>query len=138
MKYTDFQNLVVLSAGVQTEAEQIAKLSAGDYFLFSSQEWQKGGYVAGSGQGASTGAASGTLRKGTDRRHKVHYQRKVDPIDAYGITGPAVGYVPEYDVLESDNIANETKTAVRRGQEVADSRDDDDRNGRIINDPDWS
>lgn len=124
IKYSDFQALPVLATNTL-----IAALSAGELFLMPSQEWQKGAYGVGNSQNG----------KGTDLRHKVHYQRKVDPIDAYGVTGPACGYVPQYDVLESDDRANETKTAVRRGQDTSAYRDDDDRRPRrILADPDWS
>jgi hypothetical protein len=124
MKYTDFQNLLVISGG-QT---QIDGLAAGTYFLFASQEWQKGRY----------GVAKSQRGEGTDERHKIHYQRKVDAVDSEGVTGPACGYVPEYDVLESDTLADESKTATRKGLNTSLYRDDDDRNMRIKTDPDWS
>jgi len=125
MKYTDFQNLLVITSG----NSEIAGLAAGTYFLFSAQEWQKGDYGVGNSQAG----------KGTDLRHKVHYQRKVDPIDSYGIVGPAVGYVAEYDVLEDDYQGTESKTPVRKKITTDAARDDDDRRGeRLLADPDYS
>lgn len=103
MKYTDFQALTVISGG----QAQIDGLAAGTYFLFESQEWQKGDY----------GVNPSQRGEGTELRHKIHYQRKVDPIDSYGITGPAVGYVPEYDLLEADITSDETLTVVREGKD---------------------
>ena len=124
MKYFDFQALPVIPKATQTA--DIAALSAGEYFLFESQEWQKNGIAIDP--------------KAIDVRHKIHYQRKTDPIDSYGITGPACGYVPEYDVLESDIGADQTKTAYRKGITRNDSRDDDSRNTTrgIFNETDWS
>lgn len=104
MNYTDFNALPVIAPS------GVGLLTAGDYFLFPGQEKQKGDY----------GANKSQRGEGTELRHKVHYQRKVDPIDAYGITGPDVGYVSEYDLLESDPTTNETRSGVRLGKNKLD------------------
>jgi hypothetical protein len=120
MNYTDFQALPVISAGNIPIDTQIAALTTGDYFLFESQEWQKGDY----------GVNPSQRGEGTELRHKVHYQRKVaapttrsngnvKDYDAYGVSNPSSGvlYVSEYDLLESDGRTAETRAAVRVGKD---------------------
>jgi len=103
MKYTEFQALPVIPKATQTA--DIAALSAGEYFLFESQAWQL----------ETLPVSGGGMH--VDLRHKIHYQRKTDPIDSYGITGPACGYVPEYGILEADVTSDETLTVVREGKD---------------------
>ena len=118
MQETTFASLPVISGG----ATQINALSPGDAFLFEGQAWQQNSLVGDP--------------KAVDLRHKIQYQRRI--ADEEYPQGVVKTYVVVQDILESDPQAQESKTPTRKGLDTDLARDDDDRNGRILTDPDWS
>lgn len=106
MEYTTFQNLPVV------DESGVSALTVGDYFLFTDQEWQK---------------------TGVPLRRKIQYCQRISEEYPQGIF-KTYRYV--YDLLESDILTQETKTATRRGKNRVDTRDDDDARD-IISETDW-
>ena len=68
---------------------------------------------------AGYGNQSGNQQKITQLRHRIHFYRRDVSLDA--------GYTQVFDILESDDTGDETKTATRPGVNRVETRDDDDR-----------
>ena len=117
MKQTAFNALV----NVETVAEALL-LADGVNFLFNETQ------IHGNGTMAGYGNQSGSQQKVTPLRHKLHYYRRDVSLDA--------GYAQVFDILESDDTGDETKTATRPGVNRVETRDDDDRLRYKSND--WS
>ena len=85
---------------------QVQGLSVGTYFLFGNESKQKGN---------------------TSLRHLISYHQRV-AADANSLAGQgSLIYRRVFDLLESDDLANQTKTTTRPGLNRAPERDDDDR-----------
>ena len=120
MKETEFNALT----NYPNPASALAATVAGDKFLLSETQIFQDGTMP----SARTGKLKNSQQQVTALRHKIHYYVRDDS---------SVGYHPVYDILESDILTQESKTATRRGKNRAATRDDDD--GRdIISDPDWA
>ena len=111
MNYTEFQALTVI--GNVDPNTQIEALSGGTPFIFKSQKNQLGDY---GGLGAA-GQARKVQEKGTELRHKVHFQRRITIVTDFGPPvvehnmeypqGVIKLYVAEYDLLTSDPRTDE-------------------------------
>ncbi len=125
MKESVFNSLTIVTSPSAVDA-----LTAGDNFL-----WDGDGATAQSKQVGNTAL-----------RHRIHYMRRTDDFEYP--QGVVKKWVDVFDILESDDTGNESKTAVRMGinrSEPADAkgliqgtRDDDDRNKNIKSISDWS
>jgi len=111
MKQTVFNALPVISES------QIGTISVGNYFLFTDQAWQQNGGVA--------------------LRYRIQYCRRISDEYPQGIQR---NYEYVYDILQSDDLGTETKTATRKKINRSPSRDDDDRNYPygVQNETDWA
>ena len=118
MKQTEFNALV----SVETRADALL-LANGTNFLFNETTVRSGSH--GGGYGQHVGSQSLTAL-----RHKIHYYRRD--------TNDVNGYVQVFDILESDVLSQETKTATRRGKNRATNRTrDDDSAIDILSETDW-
>lgn len=112
MKQTAFDALV----SVETVAAALL-LGDGTNFLFNETLIYGNGTMA----SASHRNKSGSQKKITQLRHRVHYYRRdTSPYNS-------IGYVQVFDILESDTQAQQSKTTTRPGVDRAAARDDDDR-----------
>jgi len=110
MKLAAFNALTVAESLADVQA-----LGVGTYFLWD----VLGTYGNGFGESAQQG--------NTSLRHKITYHQRV-AADANSLAGQgALIYRRVFDILESDDSADETKTTTRPGLTRAPERDDDDR-----------
>jgi hypothetical protein len=117
MKQTAFNALV----SVDTVADALI-LGDGTNFLFNETK------IHGNGSMAGYGNQSSNQQKVTSLRHKIHYYRRD--------ISTSIGYVQVFDILESDTLAQQSKTGTRPGVNRVVTRDDDDRLG--YHEGDWS
>jgi hypothetical protein len=108
MKETAFNALV----SVETVAAALL-LANGTNFLFNETT------IHGNGTMAGYGNQSSNQQKVTQLRHKLHYYRRDTSLDA--------GYSQVFDILESDTLAQQSKSTTRPGVTRVATRDDDDR-----------
>ena len=73
------------------------------------------------------GRKNNSQQQVTALRHKIHYYVRDDS---------TVGYHQVFDILESDTLAQQSKTTTRPGVNRNAARDDDDR--LRYNESDWS
>jgi len=89
-----------------TTLAEVQGLGVGTYFLFGDESKQQGN---------------------TDLRHLISYHQRVAQ-DSNSLAGQdALIYRRVFDLLESDDLADQTKTTTRPGLNRAPERDDDDR-----------
>ena len=72
------------------------------------------------------GADEAKQANATALRHKVTYHQKV-AVDGSLAGQGSLNYKMVFDILESDDLADQTKTTTRPGVDRATARDDDDR-----------
>jgi len=110
-----------------TVAETLADVQAlpvGTYFLWD----VLGTYGNSFGESAQQG--------NTSLRHKITYHQRV-AADANSLAGQgALIYRRVFDILESDDLGQSSKTALKPKINTAPERDDNDRN--FIKEGDWS
>lgn len=119
MKQAAFNALAVV------EASGIAALPVGTYFLLD---------VATGGLPATTGESKQLTT--VDLRHKITYHQRIRPLDGSLAGQSSLTYRRVLDILESDDLADQTKTGTRPGLNRTPARDDDDR--LRYKETDWS
>jgi len=119
MKQTEFNALV----NYTTVTAAKSATTAGDRFLLNETQIFQDGTMPSS----KTGKLQGRQQNAVAVRHKVMYYERDDT---------DIGYHPCYDLIESDEGTDQTRTATRPGVTRDARRDDDDR--RNYNGSQWA
>ena len=118
MKEAAFNLLVTVApAGIQA-------LSVGTYFLLDTPDTDPPGNPGESKQQGNT-----------DLRHKITYHQRVASDGSLARQGSFI-YRRVFDILESDDLGQSTKSAAKPKINTSPARDDNDRN--FIKEGDWS
>lgn len=114
----------VFNALTVVEASGIQALAVGTYFLLD---------VATGGLPATTGESKQLTT--VDLRHRITYHQRIAGDGSLAGQGSLI-YRRVQDILESDDLADSTKTGTRPGLNRSPERDDDDR--KNYKESDWS
>ena len=118
MKQTEFNSLT----NVETKAAALL-LPVGTKFFFNETKIFQDGTMP----SAVVGKQKNRQQQKASLRHRIHY---------YVRDNSTIGYHQVFDLLESDILTQQTKTAKRRGKNTDPGRDDD--NARdIVSSSDW-